>query len=116
MLVKSRNTFRIGEYYSFEEAKDYVSSIGDDAFRKSLDLYSEHIPDSTKCILKKFKQGEEIGATDGKSLFHDVALQKPLGILCKGRAEIYSLYEVCELTAYRPIRIISPGELLGDFL
>ncbi len=39
----------------------------------------------------------------------------PIGFVLSGKIEIYESYEFLEMTAYRPIRLLSQGDVIGDF-
>ena len=67
----------------------------------------------TRFLVATYWQGHIIGSS--KIGFNNIRLNFPLGIVLEGRAELFEMYVSNGLAAYRPIRIIEPGELFGDF-
>lgn len=102
---------------------EYLSNLTKQ-FPLALEYWGRILPKETRFTLVEYKQGDEIANHSG---FTDIKFDFPLGIILNGRAEIYEIFLVNgffrnrkansseKLAAYRPIRILGPGELFGDF-
>ncbi len=104
-------------------SKQYYAELGD---------WRALIPQDVPCVLGTYNQGEPIASRvdlakykkddsitsevkEHDLIFHDINFEQSLGIVLKGRAEIYEKHIINDFTAYRPIRILKKGELFGDF-
>lgn len=92
----------------------------DIAPRDALGIWGSIIPEDTICYVAEYPQGyritcDELEAKNASSIFRYIQLQRPLAVVLSGRAEICETYNVHKCVAYRPIRILNPGDLFGDF-
>ncbi len=88
--------------------------------------WADLIPNKTNCILATYKQGDDI-YNKQEGFTEKIHFNNPLGLVVKGRAELYEIYMTrtavgkddklvyTNFPAYRPIRIMTEGELFGEF-
>jgi hypothetical protein len=92
--------------------KRFEEIASDAECRQVIAPWIDLIPVNQPCVDVLYKHGEEIGDF---SKYHKIELSKPVGFVLKGRAELYESYELASVTSYRPIRLLVPGDLFGDF-
>lgn len=83
-------------------------------YSSALYKWKNLIPDNTPAIIATYKQGKEMGNSEHG--FNDAnKFICPFGIVLEGRAELYEMFVAGNFVSYRPIRIMTKGELFGDF-
>ena len=78
----------------------------------TIEPWSHLIPANLICKLGEYGMCEMVG--DFNRLV-DINYAMPIGFVLSGKLEICESYEFIDMTAYRPIRLLSKGDLLGDF-
>lgn len=71
------------------------------------------IPAGLQCTIAEYTKCEEVGNSNNGLL--NINSSMPIGFVLGGKAELCESYEFHEMTAYRPIRLLSRGDLFGDF-
>lgn len=95
---------------------DFRSIIFDEldaSYRAAIESWASLIPSKFPCTLGTYDECDVVGDVNGGLTGINYAM--PIGFVLSGRLEICESYEFLEMTAYRPIRLLSPGDLFGDF-
>lgn len=81
--------------------------------KSAIEYWASMIPENLHCKLGTYGKCEEVG--DSSNGVAGVSYSMPIGFVLSGKLEICETYEFLGMTAYRPIRILSKGDLFGDF-
>lgn len=95
------------------EFRPIMFSELDAADKTTIESWAPLIPAQFHCKVGTYAKCEEVGDCD-RGLY-GIEYSLPIGFVLSGKLEICESYEFLGMTAYRPIRILSQGDLIGDF-
>jgi hypothetical protein len=80
------------------------------------EYFKEHNWEDTDFYEITYTHGETIANQNGFwELKNTLSIEKIIGIIVSGKAEIYETYIADKYKVYRPVKLIRPGDILGNF-